>query len=304
MMFNRTVAIPATTFTASVILTNVLPVNPISHLVLQYRFLNVTDEATLSEILTTLDNIEVLHNGQAITQINGLDLFRLNMHLFGNTPLVANQVATDNAARWITLIVPFGRKLYNPGFGIPATKAGQLQIRLTRSSSDAALDGQTMTVECVEMLGAQPAETLKTTTVTPAAPAVGDNSVDIPREGKLSGILVFATTVPTGTAFTKTVNSLRLLVDNKEQYITLGNWEALRGEHSWQMGQEKGAVTADGAPNDDNYLFIDLDPVGDGSYLLPTDGLNSLSWIMNAGDTNAWRFIPIRLVPSSRYAAT
>ncbi len=304
MRYNRTVAVPATTFTTGIVLTNVLPVNPISHLVLQYRFLNVTDEATLAEILTQLNNIEILHNGQAIFQANGLDLFRLNMHLYGQTPFVANQVATDNAARWITLIVPFSRMPYDPKVGIPATKAGQLTIRLTRSTSDAAADEQTITVEAIEMLSATPDSTMKTTTVTPSTPAVGDNSVDIPREGKLSGILVFGTTVPTATAFTKTVNSLRLLVNNKEDYITLGNWEAMRGEHQWRMGQEKGGVTADGAPNDDNYVFVDLDPHNDGTWLLDTDNLNGLSWIMNAGDTNAWRFLPMRYIPASRYATT
>lgn len=304
MKYNRTVIVNAATFTASTIITNVLPVNPISHLILTMRFLNVTDEATLAEILTQLANIEVLHNGQAITQISGLDLYRLNMHFYGNTPLVANQVATDNAARWISLTVPFSRRPYDVKTAIPPTKSGQLQIRVTRSASDAAADSQTLIVEAVEMLGAAPDKTLKITTLSPVAPAVGDNLIDIPREGFLNAVLAFATTVPTGTAFTKTINSLRMLVNNKEEYVTLGNWEALRGEHQPYMGQERGAVTAGGAPDDDNYVMLDLDPMNDGMFELETDPLNSLSLVNNAGDTNAYRYIIARRVPSSRYAAT
>lgn len=302
MKFNRTVVLPATTFTASLILSGNLPTNPISHLVLQYRFLNVTDEATLAEILATITNIEILHNGQAITQISADDLYRLNMALYGQTPFVSNQVATDNAARWLTLIVPFGRVCYRPTQGIPATKSGQLTFRVTRSASDAAIDGQTLTIEAIEMLGATPETTLKLTSMTPVAPATGDNTVDLPREGKLAGLLAFGTTFPTSTAFTKTINSLKLMVNNKEDYITLGNWEALRGEQSRVMGQEKGAVTADGATNDESYVYVDLDPLHDGSYLLDTDPLNSLALIVNAGDTNAYRFVPVRYVPSDRYA--
>jgi len=304
MMYNRTEAIPATTWTTGVIVTDNLPTNPLSHLVMTMRFLNVTDEATLAEVLAAIANVEVLHNGQAITQINGADLFRLNMRLLGSTPYLANQVATDNAARWISLIIPFSRQPYMPNEGIPATKSGQLQIRLTRSASDAALDGQTVIVEAIEMLGATPAKTLKITSLTPVVPAVGDNRVDIPREGELAAILAFATTFPTSTAFTKTINSFRLLVNNKEQYVTLGNWETMRGEHLIRLGQEKGAVTADGASNDEEYVYLNLDPNGDGNWLLPTDDLNDLSLILNAGDTNAYRFVPLRLVPASRYAST
>lgn len=303
MMYNRTVVQPAIAFAASAQIISVLPTNPISHLIFTMRFLNVTDEATLAEILTAISNVEVLWNGEAITQINGADLFRLNMRMYNNTPFVANQVATDDAARWISMIVPFSRQLYRPTQGIPVTKAGQLQIRCTRSSSDAALSDQTLIVEAIEMLGASPESTMKITSLTPAAPAVGNNTVDIPREGKLAGILAFGTTVPTSTAFTKTINSLQLLVNNKQQYVTLGNWEALRGEGIWHIGQEKGAVTADGAANDEQYVYLDLDPLLDGSYLLETDPLNQLQLQIDAGDTNPYRFIPVRYVDSAHYRA-
>jgi hypothetical protein len=302
MRYNRTIIMNARTFTTGVQESENLPVNPISHLVMTMRFLNVTDEATLAEVLTALDNIEVLWNGQAIFQMNGTDTFRLNMALFGQTPFLSNQVATDNAARWISLILPFSNKLYDPEQGLPATKKGTLQARLTRSASDAAIDGQTIILEAIEMMDAQPKKTLKCTTLTRTPTATGDLDVDIPREGELAGLLVFGTTVPTSTAFTKTINDMRLLVNNNEEYVTQGIWEGLRGEHSWRMGQEKGAVTADTAPNDDNHVFIDLDPRHDDSYLLNTEPLNDLKLRVNAGDTNALRVIPVRKVDAARFA--
>lgn len=303
MLFNRTVIMPATTMTTAALTPVNLPVNPISHLVVTMRFLNVTDEATLAQILARLASIQVLWNGQAIHQYSADDLFRLNMRLLKTTPLGGNQVATDNAARFISFIVPFSPQPYNPKFGIPATKSGQLTLAIVPSTSEAEADNCVIIVEAVEMLGASPEKTLKITTINPPSPSVGDNDVLLPREGELLGIQAFGTTVPTSTAFTKTINSLILLVNNTPQYVTLGNWEALRGEASLTHGQEKGWVTADGIPNDDNYIYIDLDPLKDQSYLLATDSLNDLMLKVNAGDTNPYRFVLARLVPSARYAA-
>src|SRR3989304_1744166 len=131
---------PATAFTTAVLAPVNLPVNPLSHQSIALRFLNVTDEATLAEALARIADISVLWNGQAISQISATDLFRLNMHMLRNTPFISNQVATDNAARYLPLIPPFPPRLFDPKFGIPATKSGQLTLSITPSTSEAAAD--------------------------------------------------------------------------------------------------------------------------------------------------------------------
>lgn len=303
MRYNRTVAIPETAFAAAgVPVQGNLPTNPMSHLVLMFRFLNDGAEATLANILAAVANIEVLWNGEQIYQLNGFDAFAFQMHLFGQTPIQGNEVATDNAARWFCLTVPFARVLYMPSRGLPATKSGQLLCRVTPAAAFTAMDGMTLQVEAVEMLGANPEKTMKVTTLNPLIGAAGDNDIDIPREGLLNALMLFATTVPTGTAFTKSINSIQLLNNNKQDYVCLASWEGMRGEHAPWMGEEASWITAGGAPNDDNYIFMDLQPNNVEDWNLDTDPLNQLKLKINSGDTQPIRILPARWVPAADYS--
>lgn len=297
--FLRTVVVQNASITAGDVKTYDLPVNPLSHILLNLQCLNVTDEAALAEILARLTKVEVLLRGASVYSLSGADLFALNMVLFSQNPVLTNQVATDNATRNITLVLPFGRKLMNMAECFPASRKGELQLQITFSSTETACDNVVLQVETVELIGANPTKYLKVTTLSKTPAATGDVDVDLPIANLLAGIMLFGTTVPTGTATTATIDTVKLLKDNRESYFALANWESLHGELLARCGHRE---EYDGsADNDDikNYAFMDFAPSGTDEFLYDTKPAANLKLRVSAGDTNALRALPVELVEVS-----
>lgn len=297
--FLRSVIVQNATIAASDVKTYDLPVNPLSHIILNMQGLNVTDEATLAQILARLAKVEVLWKGASIISMSGADLFAWNAIFFGQMPLVSNQVATDNATRNITLLIPFGRKLYNPAECFPATKKGELQLQVTFSSSETDLDNIVLQVETVELFNGAPTQYMKITTLTKTPAATGDNEVDLPINNKLAGIMIFSTTVPTGTAVTTTVDTVKLLADNKETLFGLANWESLHGELINRIGHRQDYDGSTDNNDINKYALMDFSPKGMDEYLLDTSNFASLKLRVSAGDTNVLRALPIEIVSLS-----
>lgn len=296
MEYNRSVISQDQSITAGAVTTYDLPVNPLSHLVFTFRCLNVTDEATRAEILARISRVEVLHRGAAIFSLSGADLFALNAVMFGKMPVLINQVATDNAHRAITLVIPFGRKQLDPNECFPATQKGELQLQITLSSTETACDNVRYQIEAVEMFGAKPKGYMKVTSLSRTPSATGDLDVDLPIANDMLGLLLFGTTIVSGTTDTNTIEQVKFLVDNRERNVSLANWEALHGDMLSRAGhQEQYDGSAD---NDDiaNYAIMDFDPNGDGQFAVPTKGAASVKLRVTAGDTNVLRVLPLEMV--------
>lgn len=273
-----------------------LPVNPLSYISLVIKALNVTNEATVAEIAAMLTNIQVLHRGTSIFQLSGVDLLALNAILLRHTPLLLNQVATDDATRALMLIIPMGRKLLHPDEAFPETKSGELQLRLTVDIANAGADGLILQVESTEIPDAHPSRHLKVTTLTLTPSATGQTDLDLPIRNAYSGILLWGTTVPTGTAWTTTIDQVKLLADNTESMFSLANWEALHGDLINRIGHQPGYILADGDDMIGHYAYMDFAPNDEDLYLLETPGLSALKLRITAGDTNPLRALPIELV--------
>lgn len=296
MKFRNSVVAENTSVLASSTTTFDLPVNPMSHLMLTMRFLNVTDEATLAQILARLTTIQVTRFGQQIFNMSGTDLHRMNMILLGNNPIVNNQVATDNAARYISLCIPFSRVLCNPNEGIGATQRGELKLQITLSASETDVDNVSFQVEAFEMLGANPKNYLKSTTLSYTTVSGVDNDIPLPLGNKYVGLGIFSTTVPTTTSYTTTAQKMRLLIDNQEYGYISTLWESLHGALIHRIGQrEEYDASAD---NDDtnNYAFMDFAPTKNDDWLVETKGSTQAVLKVTAGDANPVRVMPIELV--------
>ena len=294
MQFIRSVLVQDESISAGDIKNYDLPVNPLSHIIFTLKGLNVTDEASLSEILARLEKIEVLYHGSSVISLSGADLFALNVIMLGKEPILANQVADDNATRYLSLIIPFGRKLFNPAECLPETSKGELKLRVTFSSTETAIDGLILQVETVELIGATPEKFLKATTIT-KTPETGDNDIDLPIGNKLAGVLLFGTTIVAGTSWTNTIEKVKFLVDNIEYDYSEANWESLHGDLMTKIGQKE---NYDGsADNDDvaHYALLDFSPNDGDDFLVDTSGKSRVHLRINAGDTNEIRVIPIEL---------
>lgn len=296
MRFRRTALQQDTTYSISSTVTSDMGVNPISHLIITMRGLNVTDEATLTEILTRMGTITVTRFGETIFNMSAIDLQKWNSLMFGNLPILANQVATDNATRYLSLIVPFARNIMNPNEGLPKTLRGEMQVQCTAGSSDAAIDNCTLQVEQVEMLDASPKRFLKTTSLSQTMVSGVDNNIALPIGNQYSSLVVFSTTVPTGTSFTTTADKVKLLIDNVEEGFVSSQWESLHGEVLARIGHRQEYDAS--ADNDDvaNYGIMDFSPRGEDNFLIDTKGKTQSTLVVNAGDANAVRVMLSELV--------
>lgn len=273
-----------------------LPSEPLSHLIFTLKGLNVTVEATLAQVLARITSIAVKDLGSTIFSMSGADLWALNTVFIGNVPILTNRVATDNATRAITFIIPFGRSLYNPGECYPAKAEGDLKVYLDISAIETAIDVLIVQLEAVTMPGAGPGNFLKCYTKTYTPAAVGLNTVDLERGNLLAGLLLFATTVPTGIVWTASIDECRLMANNVETVIAQTYWESMHGALLERMGYIGDFGAAFGADLVVNYAIIDLFPTGGDENLLVTDGLRSLKFQYTAGDTNLIRILPMEVV--------
>lgn len=273
-----------------------LPVNPLSHIWITLKGLNVTDEATLAEVLARLSKVTVSHLGQSIFNLSGADLFAFDCIHQGRAPILANRVATDNATRYINLLVPFGRRLFDPSECYAATRKGEFHLELEFSATETAIDGLILSVSTVELLEATPAKHLKVTTLDATPAATGDMDVRLPIGNDLLGILMWGTTVVTATAWTNTIEAARLLVNNVESQIASANWEDLHGALLERVGYlgDYGAAAGDDAIV--KYAFLDFSPQNGDDFLVATSGMSSVKLRITAGDTNALRVLPVELV--------
>lgn len=273
-----------------------LPPGAISHVDFMIKALNVTDEATAAEILAMVSKIEILYNGESIESFSAADLAALNAVMFGKQPVLTNLVATDNATRQMGLCIPFGRVLYDPAECFPAHKAGTLKIGVTVDIANAGADGLILIAEAIELPKAVPESFLKITTMSKTPAATGDCDVDLPTGNLVAGILCWGTTAPTTTAWTATIDKLKLLADNAEKYVANTYWETLHKVFC----DKAGTLIAWGiaASDDDfiNYGFVDFSPYGINDYLLDTSPFQKVSVRVVAGDTNPLRILPLEVV--------
>jgi len=298
-----------------------LGIRPISHLMYTVKVLNngANTKATLAQILGGVENIQVSRFGQSLISISGADLYALNKILLKAEPWQENVINTDDATRMLSLVIPFGRKLYNPAECMPANSAGELVLQLTLDIADTGYDGMITLVEQVELPGATPTQMLKYCTKAYTPSATGAAEVDLPRGNKYSGIMLWGTTVPTTTSWTTTIDKVRLLCDNTERYFGISNWECLHGEllmtggpaGAWgeKIHLENTATAytqnADTAAEEqvntalNNYAYLDFAPDGRDDYNLETADLAGLKLEITAGDTNATRITPVELMKAS-----
>ena len=299
-----------------------LPVNPISHILLTIRGRNDTGTLAnyrlLQQFMDWVTNIEVLFKGQAIMAGSLQDLAMLNAVVTGFVPGFNQAQNTDNDFRACTFMLSFSRVPYWKEEAFPASSRGELQLRITTGAAPTGMDAAFMQVETVELINVNPMRFLKYTAYTGTATATGEADRDLPRGNPLVGTLLFGTTVQQVTASANTIETVKLLVDNREMYYSLTNWETLHGEllrrippkmgwqgHFHNVGASATFLTVPADTDQpefteegiERYAYLDFDPIRNNDFLLMTEGRGRVALRINYGVTDAMRFIPIELVP-------
>lgn len=296
MRFIRSVIAQDETPASDGTITYDLPVNPLSYLNFTIKALNVTNEATLGEILALVSNISVLHLGQSIINMSAADLYAYNVLLLGKVPVFTNLVVTDNATRSVGLLIPLGRKIMDPTECFPATKKGEFQLQATVDIANVGADGLILQIETTELLAATPRNYLKATTLTATPSATGNMDVDLPIGNKLVALLLFSSTVPTGTVWTTTIDQARIMANNQEEGYANANWESMHADMRPRLSMPLGSTDSWAMDAVENYALMNYDPLIDDNFLLDTAPLSSLAVRINAGDTGVLRVIPLELI--------
>lgn len=318
---NRTIIRQEVTYAAGdAAITDNLPVNPLSFVDIILRGITLTTITipTVVNILATLSNIEVLFNGSAFISISPRDLYALQsaMGWVQNVPQPRDSI--DATPYRLLLRVSFSRRPFWLNEGFPASRAGELQLRLTPAASYTNVETTSLTVETEEILDGAFENFLRYTTLARTPAATGEQDLDLPIGQRYAGILLFSTTVPTGTAITSDMIEVRLLMDNQEAFVPRTRWDSLHqnfmmaaGSHLWLMDHIHHENTASAYTANAStlaaridahalnlYGWIEFDPLRDGSYLLPTLGRSSVKLRINSNVATplAQRVIPVELV--------
>lgn len=274
-----------------------LPVNPLSHLIITLDAYNATDEATLAELLAFVNKVTITHRGTTIINAESEDLYGVNCKLFGNRPVLTGKIATDNQLRTLSLIVPFGRKIFNPDECFPSTKKGELTLSLDMTAPATSADNSTLNIEAVELVGANPNKYLKTSMLTASAPgATGENDIDLPIGNDIACIQIRMTTFPGASSHTYGVDVAKILVDNKEFGYSSARAQCLVGDNIFHFDTQHGVIAAQGAIPPTNIIYLDFDPAKDNNYLLKTSGKSSVKARLDMGVDEATYLTILELV--------
>lgn len=316
---NRTILRQEVAFAAAdAAIVDNLPVNPLSFVDIVIR--GATAAAltlpTINQMLNVLSRIEVLFRGSSVISITPNDLYILQS-VMGWAHSTPQPHADTGADRWAILLrVSFSRMPFWFNEGFPASRAGELQLRLTPAAAFVNVATPSLLVETEEILDGEFSRFLKYTQLARTPAATGESDQDLPIGNPYAGILLFGTTVPTSTAVTASMREVRVLMDNQEAFVPRTRWDSLhqqlsvRGghgldflEHAHRLaaGAPAGDALVENAQQDTNniarqYGWIEFDPLRDDQYLLPTAGRSRVALRINADVADAQRIYPIELL--------
>ena len=274
-----------------------LPINPISHLVLSLECCNATDEATLAELLAFINSIKVTRFGITIMNLESEDLYGLQTYLLRHRPSLTQMVGTDNATRLLSLIIPFGRTLYNPAECLPGNPKGESQLTLDLTVVGTAADQGVLNVDCIQLPGASPTQYLRSTLKTLAAPGgTGDYTQDLPLGNKIAAIQFRMVTWPATDSHAYGVDAAAILIDDKEEAVSSASVQGMIGEAAQRQGAPGTTIAAQGNLTPATTTWLDFDPNGDGQYLLDTSGAKKAQIRLTYGVNEALKMSTFELV--------
>jgi len=273
---------------ATEIIAKDLPVNPLSHLIVTLEGYNATDEATLAEILAFINKIEVLYSSYTVFSLESEDIAALNQYLYKAHPILTANIATDNATRSLSLIIPFGRRIFDPNECFPMTKKGELTLYIDMTAPATSFDNGIINVETVELIGATPKRFLKCSSKTiPAPGATGDNDIELPTGNDIVALQLRMTTFPTTSSHTYGIDVVKLLVNNKELGYAMSRAQCLVGDGIFHGAHLPRDIAAFGQILPPKTIWLDFDPARDDQFLLKTAGVSSCKLRLTMGVNEA-----------------
>lgn len=294
----------------------IMPTNPLSHIAITIRALtaaaNVVDTAML--LALQLLSIQFRFRGSQIHAVSGDDLIRLTTCMGVFAPKLYNPAIADNSPRSITMILPFGRRMFDEAECFPATTKGETELYISWDAVTASYDNYLLDISTFELPNGKPTQFLRATTMSDTPSATGDKDYDLPRLAPLCGIGIFQTaSYPTNS--TPTINSIKVLNNSLDYGYTdidpvsaramspMSAFQSPNGDMSLQLENAGGAYVQNALTTgmhsftgpDRDFMYLDYDPLRDGKHLIGGDKSAEVKMRINFGATSAIRIIPIEL---------
>ncbi|TET13526.1 MAG: hypothetical protein E3J81_08425 [Dehalococcoidia bacterium] len=294
--FQRSVVLDAHTMATEVVPYK-LPSDPISHLIFLVEFYNATDEATPVEILGFINNLAVADRGNSIINCNSEMLAALNLYLFGTGGIRQAPVSTDNQHEVYGLIIPMGRKLYDPADCYPGKKLGDVVLTLDTTVPTTTLDNALISVTAVTLPGAGPTHHIKYTQQNVVAPgATGVFSSGLAIGNDLLALMVGMTSFPGASEYLYGADDFELMLDNRQEAVVSAKAPDLVVEMMNRVPASIRSIAAQAAMVPATHLWLDFDPTRDGEFAIDTSAANDLKLRMNYGVNEALTISQLELV--------
>lgn len=244
---------------------------------------------------TDITNLNLTFNGSSIYNLNGVDARAALMALGWRVPYVVNHAsATNGDVVRVSIVLPLSRRPFWLREGFPASRKGEVELSLSFAAEGATFQTRFFTIETVEVLDMVSQRFLKMVTNSRAL-TVGDPDFELPLGNDYAGILVFSPAVADAGIATGTIRTMKMLVDNVEHSVVNSRFEALRDMFE-RMPGPLDSFAFGSLPQLASYNYIDLDPLKDDEYLLPTLGRSSVKLRPEIDNAGTVRVVPVELV--------
>ena len=296
MEFNRQRIVERHT-TATEVLQENLPINPLSHLIITIDGWNATDEATLAELPRVLE------------QRASDPPRRRRPRPAVRRPVRRQRVSLPQAARMHrparhrqrTAHAHLRGALRPPDFRprrvFPRHEKGQLVLRVDTTVPATSWDNSTISIDAVELIGATPTRYLRCLRKALAAPgATGVFEFEMPTGNELVACQFRLVTVPTTSSHAYGVNIAKLMVDNKEYGYTTADMMVMCGERGLRVGAPNATIAAQGLGPLELIAWMDFDLRDNDEWLIDTAGKSSVKLSLDFGVNEAVNLTTMELV--------
>jgi len=243
-----------------------------------------------------------------------IDAIAMNCKLKGAWPYLINSSQTVDDHTGVIFPLLFGAPYLNEKMCLPESHSNRKRLTLTADIATAALDVLTIDIAEVILPDAQPLGAIKQEEIAVSAKGTGDQDLWLQTNWDLLKLNIRSPTVPTGTAYTSTVERAGLEIDDFAFGYKWVQWEILHGELMDELegsGPVEDHIHADPSSGNTgmpvglehwiaNFAELDFFFDYDLKWKAPLAGASTAKMKYNAGVDEAFRIAVANYVPVSK----
>lgn len=279
-----------------------LGVQPLSILTFQLegQLATANTDDNIIAFLSKIASIEVLWRGTRVAIGRPADLIATYLSTSDIVPEFIAPGATAGAVRQLNFGIPFTRVPFTPNEAFPASQKGDLVLIIRTAANPSGYNNYTLTVQATELPEAKPARFIRTSQLIATVASTGVFDLDLPRVLPILGINVaMAARRPYDT--NNTVTNIELLANNANAYLSSSRVESLewlmstQNQHALKTNihrhtentaaayTQNATTLTDRLVQDftDYQVYLNFDPLKDGTYAIDTSKLSDLKLRMN-----------------------